>query len=33
MNLDNVIVGDIETTGFIEDMKGVESELHVLGIS
>lgn len=33
MNLDNVLIGDIETTGFIENMKGVESDLHVLGVS
>ena len=33
MDLDNVLIGDIETTGFIEDMKGLESDLHVLGIA
>ena len=33
MNLDNVLIGDIETTGFIEDMQGLESDLHVLGIA
>lgn len=33
MDLDNVLIGDIETTGFIEDMQGVESDLHVLGIA
>lgn len=33
MNLDQVLIGDIETTGFIEDMQGLESDLHVLGIS
>lgn len=33
MNLDQVLIGDIETTGFIEDMQGLESDLHVLGIA
>lgn len=33
MNLDNVLIGDIETTGFLEDMQGLESDLHVLGIA
>jgi uncharacterized pyridoxamine 5'-phosphate oxidase family protein len=33
MDLNSVIVGDIETTGFIEDMQGLESDLHVLGIA
>ena len=33
MDLDNVFIGDIETTGFIEDMEGIESDLHVLGVA
>lgn len=33
MDLNNVLIGDIETTGFIEDMQGLESDLHVLGIA
>lgn len=33
MDLDRVLIGDIETTGFIEDMEGLESDLHVLGIA
>lgn len=33
MELDRVLIGDIETTGFIEDMEGLESDLHVLGIA
>lgn len=33
MNLDKVLIGDIETTGFIEQMEGKESDLHVLGIA
>lgn len=33
MNLDNPLIGDIETKGLLEDLKGLESDLHVLGIS
>lgn len=33
MDLDNVFVGDIETTGLLPDMEGKESDLHVLGVS
>ena len=33
MNLDSPIVGDIETTGFLDDMEGKESDLHVFGIA
>lgn len=32
MNLDEPYVGDIETTGLLEDMEGLKSDLHVLGI-
>ena len=32
-NLDNVLVGDIETKGFLEDIVGEKSDLHVLGIA
>lgn len=33
IDLDNVLIGDVETTGFLEDMQGVESDLHVMGIA
>jgi len=33
MDLNRAMIGDIETTGFIEDMQGLESDLHVLGIA
>ena len=33
MNLETPFIGDIETTGLIEDMQGLETDLHVLGIS
>ena len=33
IDLDNVLIGDVETTGFIEDMQGVESDLHVMGVA
>lgn len=33
MNLDTPLIGDIETKGFLEDIEGVESDLHVLGIA
>ena len=33
MDLNKVLVADIETTGFLEDMKGVEEDLHVLGVA
>jgi len=33
MNLDGVIIGDIETTGLLEDMEGLESDFHVLGVA
>lgn len=33
MDLDKVLIGDIETTGLLEEMEGVETDLHVFGIS
>ncbi|MAX51443.1 MAG: hypothetical protein CMH22_05645 [Methylophaga sp.] len=33
IDLDTPLIGDIETKGFLEDIKGVESDLHVLGIA
>lgn len=33
INLDNVLISDLETTGFLEDMQGIESDLHVMGIA
>lgn len=33
MKLDNVLVGDIETRGFLEDMEGVKEDLHVFGVA
>jgi hypothetical protein len=33
INLDNVLVADIETKGLLEDIEGLESDLHVLGIA
>lgn len=32
-DLKNIYIGDIECTGFLEEMEGVESDLHVLGVS
>lgn len=33
MDLDTPLIGDIETKGFLEDIEGVESDLHVLGVA
>lgn len=33
MNLDRPLIGDIETKGLLEDLKGLEDDFHVLGIS
>lgn len=33
MNLETPLIADIETKGFLEDLKGEESELHVLGVA
>jgi len=33
MNLENVLVGDIETRGFLEDMEGIKEDLHVFGVA
>lgn len=33
MNLDSVLIGDIETRGFLEDMEGVKEDLHVFGVA
>jgi hypothetical protein len=33
MDLDNILIGDFETTGLLEDMQGIESDLHVMGIA
>ena len=33
INLDSPLIGDIETKGFLEDIEGVENDLHVLGIA
>jgi len=33
MDLNKVLIGDIETKGFLEDIQGLETDLHVLGIA
>lgn len=33
MNLDNVYVADLETTNLLENMEGLKSDFHVLGIA
>ena len=33
MNLDNVYICDIETKGFLKNLKGEPSDLHVMGVS
>ena len=33
MELDRPLIGDIETTGFLKDMEGKESDLHVFGVA
>jgi hypothetical protein len=33
INLDRVLVAYIETKGFLEDIEGLESDLHVLGVA
>ena len=33
IDLDNVLVGDIETTNLLEGMEGLKSDLHVFGVA